>query len=308
MLRIGGSAIIDLGQLRQNYGYNWLFRSTAILGPASKADVLLEHKGWPTQRGRSAGEQTLLASINNFTRNGKVHQQDQVLPLEVVLGSVKLHHSTAQDCSPAICSQQPACGLPGSPALHNVRKGGSARGTQRVCVLSLLYAHSVAQAVLVHKFAPGPVAVASDGAREEARCLAAARALPHVQQLFEQIPGQFVPESRRESSAVATALRDRGDGLRALHLQELNDEAPGNKRFAAFLNKPPPRTFELNLNAVRLWYRESKPCHDARAPARHNSSKREQRDAFCTVGAPQIAWSNLHTYQTILQGQRPMGG
>jgi hypothetical protein len=30
----------------------------------------------------------------------------------------------------------------------------------------------------------------------------------------EQFPGQFVPESRRESSAVAAKLRDRGDGLR----------------------------------------------------------------------------------------------
>ena len=306
VLRIGGSAIIDLGQLRQNYGNHWLFRSTAILGPASKADVLLEHEGWPTtHRNRSEGMHAVLASINNFTdavRDGTKNMyrgrgHDRVLPLEVALGSVTLHHSKTPDCSPATCSQQPACGLPGGPGLHDVRKRGATRGVQRVCVLSLLYAHSTSQAVFVHKFAPGPAAGAADGAPEEARCLAAARALPHVQLLLEQLPGQFVPESRRESSAVAAALRERGDGLRELFLQVLNNEAPGNKTFHTFGNKPPPRTAEMMLNAVRLWYREPKPCHDARVPARHSSvSEGTQRDAFCTAGAPRIAWSNLHTY------------
>ena len=61
----------------------------------------------------------------------------------------------------------------------------------------------------------------------------------------EQFPGQFVPESRRESSAVAATLRDRGDGLRRLHLQALNNEAPGNKTFRTFSRKPPPRAYEL---------------------------------------------------------------
>ena len=179
-----------------------------------------------------------------------------------------------------------------SPALtptpdSNQRKSGAARGVQRVCVLSLLYAQSLSQAVFVHKFAPGPSA---DGEPEEPRCLATARALPHVQQLLQQFPGQFVPESRLESIAVAAALRDRGDGLRRLHLQEFMNETAG--KF------PAPRAFELNLNAVRLWYREPKPCHDARATARHNSlSEGEQRAAFCTEGAPRIAWSNLHTYE-----------
>jgi hypothetical protein len=112
VLRIGGSALIDLGLLRQNYGAaaapsphprrtlaapsphprrtlaasvlpprctlvvagnHWLLRSSAILGPASKADVLLEHEGWPTQRDHSEGEQALLASmIYNFTVNPSV--------------------------------------------------------------------------------------------------------------------------------------------------------------------------------------------------------------------------------------------
>lgn len=181
-----------------------------------------------------------------------------------------------------------------SPALtptpdSNQHKSGAARGVQRVCVLSFLYAQSLSQAVFVHKFAPGPSA-AADGAPGEPRCLAAARALPHVQQLLQQFPGQFVPESRLESSAVAAALRDRGDGLRRLHLQEFNNETAG--KF------PAPRAFELNLNAVRLWYREPKPCHDARATARHNSlSEGEQHAAFCIEGAPRIAWSNLHTYE-----------
>ena len=309
-------------------GNRWLFRSSAVLGPASKADVLLEHMGWPTlQRDRSEREQALLASINNFSHVGKgrnaklvLRGGDQALPLEVALGTVTLHHSKRRDCSPAVCSQQPACGLPGGPELHHVRmanrnrnrnphprpistpspaltptpdsnqrKSGAARGVQRVCVLSLLYAQSLSQAVFVHKFAPGPSA-AADGAPEEPRCLAAARALPHVQQLLQQFPGQFVPESRLESSAVATALRDRGDGLRRLHLQEFMNETAG--KF------PAPRAFELNLNAVRLWYREPKPCHDARTTARHNSlSEGEQRAAFCTEGAPRIAWSNLHTYE-----------
>lgn len=253
----------------------------------------------------------MLASINNFTdavRDGtknmyRGHGHDRVLPLEVALGSVTLHHSNTPDCSPATCSQQPACGLPGGVGLHDVRKGGAARGVQRVCVLSLLYAHSKSQAVFVHKFAPSPAAGAADGAPEEARCLAAARALPHVQLLLEQLPGQFVPESRRESSAVAAALRERGDGLRELFLQQLNNEAPGNKAFGTFGNKPPPRTLEMMLNAVRLWYREPKPCHDARVPARHSSvSEGKQRDAFCTAGAPRIAWSNLHTYTVSVSG------
>jgi hypothetical protein len=151
----------------------------------------------------------------------------------------------------------------------------------------------------VHKFPPGPSA-AADGAPEEPRCLAAARALPHVQQLLQQFPGQFVPESRLESSAVAAALRDRGDGLRRLQLQEFNNATAG--KF------PAPRAFELTLNAVRLWYREPKPCHDARATARHNSlSEGEQRAAFCTEGAPRIAWSNLHTY-VVSEIERGSGG
>ena len=110
-------------------GNHWLLRSSAILGPASKADVLLEHEGWPTQRDRSEGEQALLASIYNFSepvRDGSKNMytwsgRDQVLPLEVALGSVTLHHSKTPDCSPAICSQQPACGLPGGPGLRDVR-------------------------------------------------------------------------------------------------------------------------------------------------------------------------------------------
>ena len=47
--------------------------------------------------------------------------RDQVLPLEIALGSVTLHHSKTPDFSPAICSQQPACGLPGGPGLRDVR-------------------------------------------------------------------------------------------------------------------------------------------------------------------------------------------
>ena len=164
MLRIGGSALIDLGLLRQKYGTasphpsrtqaapkpqpcrtlaasalylcralvvgnRWLFTSSAVLGPASKADVLLEHMGWPTlQRDRSEREQALLASINNFSHVGKgrnaklvLRGGDQALPLEVALGTVTLHHSKRRDCSPAVCSQQPACGLPGGPELHHVR-------------------------------------------------------------------------------------------------------------------------------------------------------------------------------------------
>ena len=114
----------------------------------------------------------------------------------------------------------------------------------------------------------------------------------------EQFPGQFVPESRRESSAVAAKLRDRGDGLRRLHLQALNNEAPGNKTFEHFRgNHRLARTSCVYLNAVRLWPREPKPCHDARASARNNSlSEGKQRNAFCTARAPRIAWSNLHTY------------
>ena len=63
----------------------------------------------------------------------------------------------------------------------------------------------------------------------------------------------------------------------------------GNHRLA--------RTSCVYLNAVRLWPREPKPCHDARASARNNSlSEGKQRNAFCTARAPRIAWSNLHTY------------
>jgi hypothetical protein len=47
--------------------------------------------------------------------------RDQVLPLEIALGSVTLHHSKTPDFSPAICSQQPACGLPGGPGLRDMR-------------------------------------------------------------------------------------------------------------------------------------------------------------------------------------------
>ena len=62
-------------------------------------------------------EPVLDGSKNMYTWFGR----DQVLPLEVALGSVTLHHSKTPDCSPAICSQQPACGLPGGPGLRDVR-------------------------------------------------------------------------------------------------------------------------------------------------------------------------------------------
>ena len=62
-------------------------------------------------------EPVLDGSKNMYTWFGR----DQVLPLEIALGSVTLHHSKTPDCSPAICSQQPACGLPGGPGLRDVR-------------------------------------------------------------------------------------------------------------------------------------------------------------------------------------------
>lgn len=118
-------------------GNRWLFSSSAVLGPASKADVLLEHRGWPIlQRNRSEREQALLASINHFSYVGKGRMDfrkfllrggDQALPLEVALGTVTLHHSKRRDCSPAICSRQPACGLPGGPELHYVRMANRTR-------------------------------------------------------------------------------------------------------------------------------------------------------------------------------------
>lgn len=309
VLRTGGFALLELGKkatwptfMKTPWppSMHWC-RSSATLGSNRKADVLFsEHKdkwSWPQGLGPRPLPRRQAEQLWSLLKR-------QVVPLEVAVGSVTLRHAmtdkggglaSAPDCSPATCSQQPACGLrEKAPQAAPSFRDKHARGTEHACGLSLLFATPIESLLYVQKFAPAASATAgaTDGGDAPssfgARCASAARALPVLHSLLEQ--GRFVPEPQTESQTIAGTLRARG-----------NHGHLGWLRFAGRGGLNTHLYDELAAASVRLWYREHKPCHGAAVPADSHvggaakNSTHLMRESGCGPGAPRITWSNLHT-------------
>ena len=294
-MRNGGHALLDLGRpLNQNFGPGGLFASSAILSSEAKVDLLL------AQKGRHAALVPRLHSADEMAVLSRIKNPKRAVPLEVALGDVIVSAPDAMDsasCKPAMCSQQPACGLPGGTPRPTVFEGGR----RHFCVISYLFGAGIEpkstnryhngemMVLLVHKFA-----------HKESGCLATARELPLVRELLRQVPGRFVPEVHHESRMIADKLRMHGDELRRTYLKSAGFDSSNVTKAHAKPKAVPLllETEQLNANGVRLWYREPKSCHASTVSGRHGAAHRQAgADPVCPEWAQRFSWSNLHTFQ-----------
>ena len=256
VLRVNGSAILSLDQVRQNGlvriarsgDVAWPWNSSGFVG--DKADAIV------------AGSRNHTASETRWLRRRR--QIQRVMPLEFSVAVASINDVTSgAGCSP---SRGPtSCSRSRAPSSHHDQ-----------CIISYLYGTLNVAALYVHKFVP-------PGGATPGACAAAAIELPMTRLMLMRTEGSLRPEGRNETLRIATVMRTRARLAVAQRARAASSSRRPDRRRRDRRTIDPLAYLESVLGGARLWMREPANCHGPVGQA-------------CRRQSPRIGWSDLHTF------------